>query len=529
MDAARERRWFWALAGAVLLLRVAVAALWPLTGDEAYHWEWSRNPDWGFYDHPPLHAWTVWLATCLGTSEFTVRLPSVIVGLVTALLARSGARALAADFGLDDPARIRAGFTAGALVMLMPIAAGIGSYATGDALVSLAWLAAILLLGRMSARPAAVPLSWWVGLGVVMGLGLQAKFLFAPFGVLALAWVLADRERRRWLATPGPWLAGALALAVVAPLVLWNARHGWATFAFNFEARQHAWQFKPLEPVIFVVSQILVASPVLALVALALAGGWAVRRVRLPPAAGLIALAILVILIPFLVRSLSQRPGLHWPAAAWIIAVPLVAAWWEARGCVRWRRWGLWTAGVMTVPALALLAIGPAWIDHLLPAAGQPAPVGRRADLARARAWPAWAGEAVRLRDDLARERGDDRVLLLAPQYGHVATIAFYGPGRPVVRMWDGWLSHGQQYRWWDRWPDYAGHDAVWVTRRSGRIAEAMPLLRAHFRAVDAPEERTVEANGRVVDRLWVVRARGFDGRVPEWPGESPLRTWDDE
>ncbi|MFM2091233.1 MAG: hypothetical protein RLZZ127_1722 [Planctomycetota bacterium] len=530
VDASRASRWFWFLAAAVLALRALVAAQWPLTGDEAYHWEWSRNPAWGYYDHPPLHAWTMWAATAFGVSEFTVRLPSLLAGLAMALLARAGARAMARDLGADAGAAERAGLGAGALLLLMPIATGLGAYATGDALVALAWLAAVLLLGRMSARPQAVPLSWWIALGLVMGLGLQAKFLFAPFGILALGWVLADRERRRWLARPGPWLAGALAIVVVAPLLLWNADHGWATFAFNFAARQDdAWEFKPLEPPLFLASQILVASPVLAVAALVLAGRWAARRVALPPAAALVAVAILVILVPFLGRSLGQRPGIHWPAAAWIIAVPLLAAWWEARGSVRLRRWALAAAGGLTVPALLLLAVGPGWIDRLLPVAGEAPPTGRLADLARARAWPAWAEQAVSLRDELARARGDDKVLLLAPQYGHVATIAFYGPGRPVVRMWDGWLSHGQQYRWWDRWPEYAGHDAVWVTRRPGRITEALPLLRAHFREVDEPEMRPVEARGRVVDRMWIIRARGFDGRIPEWPGTSPLRTWDDE
>ena len=26
----------------------------PISGDEAYHWEWSRHLDFGYYDHPPL-------------------------------------------------------------------------------------------------------------------------------------------------------------------------------------------------------------------------------------------------------------------------------------------------------------------------------------------------------------------------------------------------------------------------------------------------------------------------------------------
>ena len=43
----------------MFLLRAVVAFALPLTGDEAYYWEWSRRLAFGYVDHPPAAAWTI--------------------------------------------------------------------------------------------------------------------------------------------------------------------------------------------------------------------------------------------------------------------------------------------------------------------------------------------------------------------------------------------------------------------------------------------------------------------------------------
>src|SRR5208337_612588 len=75
------------------------------------------------------------------------------------------------------------------------------------------------------------------------------------FGVTTGTWVLPDgpldcallaatlalihalpttgRRHRHWLARPAPWLAVLLAALIFAPVAVWNATHGWASFAFQ--------------------------------------------------------------------------------------------------------------------------------------------------------------------------------------------------------------------------------------------------------------------------------------------------------
>ena len=67
---------FWFLLAVTTALRLVYALKFPLTGDEAYFWEWARHPAMGYYDHPPMAGWILWVSrhifgdTLQGCHEF---------------------------------------------------------------------------------------------------------------------------------------------------------------------------------------------------------------------------------------------------------------------------------------------------------------------------------------------------------------------------------------------------------------------------------------------------------------------------
>jgi Dolichyl-phosphate-mannose-protein mannosyltransferase len=73
---------------------------------------------------------------------------------------------------------------------------------------------------------------YWILLGVALGLGWWAKYfvviLAAPLGLF----VLFDPQARRQLAGPGPWIAAATMLVVIAPNLIWLLEQGFAPFAY---------------------------------------------------------------------------------------------------------------------------------------------------------------------------------------------------------------------------------------------------------------------------------------------------------
>ncbi len=76
----------------------------------------------------------------------------------------------------------------------------------------------------------------WALLGVAIGLSLWAKYFVVVLAVPIALFLLLDRDARRSLATPGPWLAAAIALAIMAPHIVWLVRNDFLPFAYA-EAR----------------------------------------------------------------------------------------------------------------------------------------------------------------------------------------------------------------------------------------------------------------------------------------------------
>jgi hypothetical protein len=102
----------------------------------------------------------------------------------------------------------------------------------------------------------------WLGLGVVGGIACwitpATAWLAAGVGVALLA-----TRQRRWLVTPWPWLGGAVALAIAAPHLAWQASHGWPAWSALTGGSTDAGRFA--------LAQLTALHPLGALVALA---GW---------------------------------------------------------------------------------------------------------------------------------------------------------------------------------------------------------------------------------------------------------------
>src|SRR5262249_25890055 len=61
---------------------------------------------------------------------------------------------------------------------------------------------------------------------------LWAKYFVVVLAAPLALFLLVDREARRALATPGPWIALALALLIMAPHLVWLVRNDFLPFAY---------------------------------------------------------------------------------------------------------------------------------------------------------------------------------------------------------------------------------------------------------------------------------------------------------
>ena len=72
----------------------------------------------------------------------------------------------------------------------------------------------------------------WLLLGLMIGLALWAKYFVAVLVAPLALFLLIDRDARKALATPGPWVALVLALVVMAPHLIWLVQNDFLPFAY---------------------------------------------------------------------------------------------------------------------------------------------------------------------------------------------------------------------------------------------------------------------------------------------------------
>jgi hypothetical protein len=82
-------------------------------------------------------------------------------------------------------------------------------------------------------------LRYWVLLGVALGLAWWAKYFMVILAAPLALFLLLDPDARRRLAGPGPWIAAAVALAVMAPHLVWLVQNDFLPFQYA-EARAAA-------------------------------------------------------------------------------------------------------------------------------------------------------------------------------------------------------------------------------------------------------------------------------------------------
>lgn len=401
-----------ALAGFFIVLRLALGVLAEPIVDEAYYWLYAQHLELAFLDHPPLVAWLDWLGTALlGDTPAGVRLGALACGLIALGYVYRLTRAVGGDR--------RQALAAVLLGCALPAFFLSGLLMTPDAPLVAAWAAGLYYLQRalVAGKGRA-----WLGVGLAFGIGLLAKYPIVLLAAAAAGFLLTDPAARRWLARPPPYLAVLLALVLFSPVLVWNAQHDWASFAFQGSRRlQQEFEFSTH----LLVGHVLVLLfPTGALAAWGIASrpAWRAQAVPEMRSRRLLLWSAAVPFGVFLLFSLFNYPHFHWTGPAYIGLLPLLAATLTRPAAPgdRLRRLleRLWR------PTLYLLAAGYAvsavYIVFGLP--GVPYPTRNVAYLA----WKPAAAAVHALEQQIERDTGQRPLVVGMSKWSIAAGLAFH-------------------------------------------------------------------------------------------------------
>ena len=490
------------LAAAIVLgflaARFAFALLIAPGVDESYTLAIARTLNLSYFDHPPLHQWIVHAAASAFGEGVGARLPFLLLFAATGWIVYRMTKGL---FGA------RAGLVALFSLNAAPFffaSAGTWIVPDGPLLFGLA-VAAWAFAKLAFATPADRGLVWglWLVVGVALGLAGLSKYsaVLAVLGLLAF--VAISTRQRRWLADPAPYVAAAVALAIVAPVVVWNARHGWVSFAFQGARGAPGAGLKPAQFLVMALGEVAYLSPWLALpLAMSLVAAW--RKRADERRLFLLCLALPPIVVFTLTPLWGGRGQPHWTMPGWFFVFALMGAWVEDRGFAdkTLRRWAFaCLGGLALAAALVSVQITTGWPSRLFVRPGAPD--------ATLEAFP-WSS----LRDAPALRPAP--AFVLADKWSDAGKIALaLGPGVPVYVLSDdprGWafVAGGE---------GLVGRDGVLIARASERaVAEAEAALLA--RSLGPPQDFALLRNGVPAIELALVPVHGLTRKLPlPYPG----------
>ncbi len=333
-------------------LRLALAGATGLGMDESYSVGSARQFMLSYVDHPPLHYWAAGLAMRLFHSEasLVVRLPAILFFAgSTWLMYRLTARLFGA----------RAGLWAATALNIAPVfTLTHASWVLPDGPLMFFMLATVNVVAAILFEEPEVrrPLLWWLAAGALGGLALLSKYTGVFVFVGVLAYVLTVPRARRQLATPGPWLAVAVALIVFSPAIVWNLQHSDVGLSFQTRRLASDYTIHPLWFLEFLGGQALYLFPLL-FVPFAMALWQALSAGRRQPQGWLIALIAVGPILLFNLISLFAHSQPHWPMPGWVFTIPLFgrhAAKLAAERPRFARSYMAWSAGIVAVILVAL-------------------------------------------------------------------------------------------------------------------------------------------------------------------------------
>jgi 4-amino-4-deoxy-L-arabinose transferase-like glycosyltransferase len=417
-----------ALAAFKVVLTTAFAGWYGWHRDELYYLASARHLALGYTDYPPL-------VPLLAAADQALFPGSLVALRLVAALAGAGVILMTGLMARDLGGGRRAQLLAGTAALLSPMLLGANVLFQTVSFDQLVWATLLAFVIRLlsSGGP-----RLWLGLGVVLGVGLETKYTVAGLALATTVGFLATRARRHFR-TRWPWIGAAIAVLIFMPNLYWQTGHGWDSVRYTLFHRGQT-----DGPIAYWLQQLLLVGPLL----LPVVVGGALWLYRHPTFRALAFTAMAVELLFFIAGGKA-----YYPAPIYPVLYAAGAVWLEtALQRPAWVRSAVAANVALTV---ALLPIGlPVLPPDVMARSGL---WKVRRDFADMYGWPDLAQQVALAYGQVPPDRRRSTVIL-AGNYGEAGALDIYGPalGLPAV------VSPHLSYFYWAP-PDLAPQTVVAV------------------------------------------------------------------
>ncbi|QKV80881.1 glycosyltransferase family 39 protein [Amycolatopsis sp. Hca4] len=433
------------VAGQAVVL-TALSGRYGFHRDELYFVAAGRRPDWGYVDNPPITPWLARASTAVfGETPVGLRVVATLLGMATVVVVALIAR----EFGGGRGVQLFTAIATASSTYVLVVSHMLATNSADVLLWSVLALFALRLLRTGDGR-------WWLAIGAAAGLGLANKWLVLLL-LSGLGVGVAVTGPRRVLRTR--WLAAGVGIALVlaAPVVLWQASHGWPmlTVAGGISEDDGA-----ANRLLFVPMQLVLLSPVLVPV-------WIAGLVRPWREPGLRWARPLAVAYPVVCAELLIVGGKPYYSVP--LLLPLVAL--GAEPALRWLGRGGTARRVLTGAAAAVCVAVSVLIGlPVVPAAALNGPLlAMNKEPGEQVGWPDFAGSVAGVWQRIPDTERDTAVIL-AGNYGEAGALERYGPELGLPQPYSPHMSYAD----WGPPPDRLVGPVLLV----GRVRPDFPAAR---------------------------------------------------
>ncbi|NCO01941.1 MAG: glycosyltransferase family 39 protein [Epsilonproteobacteria bacterium] len=318
----------------IAILSTLYNAYLPLHGDEAYYWMWSHHLQSGYYDHPPMIAYFIFLTNFISESEWGIRLVNVFSMSISALYIFKLSHEM---FGEK--------VALNALIIFSSVILVHAGYilTTPDSPLILFWTLSLYYAYRAIFYGATKD---YLLTGVMLGLMMLSKYSAILFVFMLLIFIVL--KRRDIFLNRNFYFAVLVASIVVSPMLWWNYQNEWISFAFQLEhGSSKTFELYPNLFLEFFAGQFGIFSPVFTAILF-----YFLVKERLyfkEEKLFFLSLSIITILLFFFYKSFFTRMELNYAAPAYIGGAILTAYIFERYKLVRTFKVGLIIAITFTI------------------------------------------------------------------------------------------------------------------------------------------------------------------------------------
>ena len=277
-----------------IILGVMQAALTELQDDEAYYWVFSKFPDWGYFDHPPLIAVLIKAGYALFPNELGVRLFPLVLHLLTLFILERLTK--------DQPRN---------LFYLILLSVGAlqltGFMAVPDTPLLFSTALFFLCYRRLLEKGDLISS---VFLGLSCALLMYSKY----HGALVILFTIASNPRL--FLNYRIYAAGFTALVLFFPHLLWQYEHQWVSVRYHLY-QSNVNDYRVSHSLSYLAGQLLLAGPIAGIILIP-ATIFYKRRDEFDKA---LKFTLVGVYLFFLLSSFRGKVEMNWTAP---VLIPLV-------------------------------------------------------------------------------------------------------------------------------------------------------------------------------------------------------------